>query len=89
VYCADLGRERFTLTCDRAKWALCHVFRLYPPRPIAFSASKVTGTDESRMNLGRNVDEMNQTRRNSTRIHPEFIAISFIGGAARPQSPII
>jgi hypothetical protein len=41
------------------------------------------------MNLGRNVDEMNQTRRNSTRIHPEFIAISFIGGAARPQSPII
>jgi hypothetical protein len=41
------------------------------------------------MNLVRNMDEMHQTRRNSTPIHPEFIAISFIGGAARPQSPII
>jgi hypothetical protein len=32
------------------------------------------------MNPGWIVDEINQTRRNSAPIHPEFIAISFIGG---------
>jgi hypothetical protein len=32
---------------------------------------------------------MDQTSCNSAPIHPEFIAISFIGGAARPQSPLV
>jgi hypothetical protein len=44
--------------------------------------NKETIFRESRMNPGWKVDEMNQTRFNSTPIHPEFIAISFIGCAA-------
>jgi hypothetical protein len=52
-------------------------------------SSEVTGTDESRKYPGWKVDEVNQTSCNPAPIHPEFIAISFIGGAARPQSPLV